>query len=111
MTGVRTGLTEGDMVAASPSPSSVPDPYYDNETKTFRIGGPIEISITTVREASHVPPARPPMPPPPSPDRDRAIAQAIIEGLQPFIMQIIEKLGRIEEAQGRAPDDVPHTVD
>ena len=98
------------MADPSPPPPSSdsaqgPEPYYDNETKTYRISGPIEITITTVREASHVPPERPPMPPPPSPRRDQAVAQAIVEGLQPFIMQIIERLGRIEEAQARAAVD------
>ncbi len=35
-----------------------PGPYNFTTTKTFKIAGPIEITITTKDEGSHVPPAR-----------------------------------------------------
>jgi hypothetical protein len=85
---------------ADVSPPLAPGPYHNTETKTYRLTGPIELVVTVKRESSHVPPDRPPaspMPPPPSPDRDRVIARTIVEGLQPLILQLLQRLERIEE--------------
>jgi hypothetical protein len=75
-----------------------PGPYTSTETKTFRLSGPIDVTITTKYESSHVPPAPPP-PSASSPDRDKRLVNTLIEALKPLAAQIFAKLDEIQNGQ------------
>lgn len=81
---------------ADPTPPAGPlGPYTSTETKTYKITGPIEITITTKYDSSHVPtPA------------DRAGSEdstSFLDALQPLAEVILRKLEEIQRAQ-RSPD-------
>lgn len=83
--------------AAAATPPSAPEkgPYTANETKTIKIAGPIEITLTTRTESSHVPPspwaARP------------APVDAVMGALRPLAELILSKLEDIRNAQEQEP--------
>jgi hypothetical protein len=70
-------------------------PFTSTEVKTFKISGPIEITLTTTYNSSHVPP-------PPSGGESRSLFAA----LQPIAEMILSKLDEIRAAQ--QPDDAQH---
>ena len=75
----------------APSPEPDPGPYTSTETKTFRISGPIEFTITTKFDSSHVPP--------PPAERVDGATPNFMEALRPFIQLILSKLEEIRAAQ------------
>lgn len=82
MTAHDAGLTDGAMAETSEK-----GPFTSTETKTIRITGPIEISLTTKYESSHVPPTT--SVGVASTDK---IVNAVVAALQPFAEAIIRKL-------------------
>lgn len=83
-------------MATEPASAPAPEkgPYTSSETKTFKITGPIEVTITTKVESTHVPS----WPPPPAPV-SVASGDAILKALQPIAEMILQKLEEIRQAQ------------
>lgn len=70
-------------------------PYTSTETKTYKITGPIEITITTKYESSHVPT--------PADRGSTEDATSFLDALQPLATMILRKLEEIQRAQ-RSPE-------
>lgn len=83
-----------DLPAASAAAAPAPDkgPYTSNRTQTIKISGPIEITITTRVDSSHVPP-------PPPWGAGRSGQDAVLQAIQPFAEAILTKLEDIRQAQ------------
>lgn len=83
-----------------PDPTPTPEPkgpFTSTEVKTFKISGPIEITLTTTYNSSHVPPAAP------SSGGDGRLFDA----LRPIVEMIMAKLDEIRAAQ-HLDDDAQH---
>lgn len=48
------------LMSKAPATEAELGPYKDNITTTFKISGPIEVSITRTRDSTHVPPIEEP---------------------------------------------------
>jgi len=84
------------MPEPTPAAAAPKGPFTSTEVKTFKISGPIEITLTTTYNSSHVPP------PPSGEGRERSLFDA----LQPIAEMILSKLDEIRAAQ--QPDDAQH---
>jgi hypothetical protein len=75
---------------AEPTPPPVKEPYTSTETKTFKIVGPIELTLTTKYDSSHVPP---------TPAARAAESDGLMDALRPLAEMILAKLDEIRQAQ------------
>jgi hypothetical protein len=66
-------------------------PFTSTEIKTIKISGPIEITLTTKYDSSHVPP--------PPEARRAGDSASIMDALQPLAEMILAKLNEIRDAQ------------
>lgn len=66
-------------------------PYSSTEITTYKITGPIEVTITKKFDASHVPPSPPP--------EARDDGGGFMEALQPLVQLILQKLDEIRQNQ------------
>jgi hypothetical protein len=81
-----------------PAAAEPKGPFTSTEVKTFKISGPIEITLTTTYNASHVPP-------PPSGGESQG-RDRFVEALRPLAAIIMTKLDEILANQN--PPDEQH---
>ena len=75
---------------ADPTPTPDKGPFSSTETKTIKIAGPVEFSITTKYDSSHVPP---------TPAARVAESDGLMDALRPLAEMILSKLDEIRQAQ------------
>jgi len=86
------------MPDPTPSPAETKGPFSSVETRTFKIAGPIEVTITTRYESSHVPPVSEPR------ESSSSTASAVMNMLKPLAEMILVKLDDIQRGRDADPD-------